>query len=93
MSKHLEYTSYPRDCPTMENLERQLICPICLEMFTKPVVILPCQHNLCRKCANDIFQSFVFPLGMTDTCLCAIGYHGSAPVSRSVFGIWIPCKK
>uniref|UniRef100_A0A8C5WN85 Uncharacterized protein n=1 Tax=Laticauda laticaudata TaxID=8630 RepID=A0A8C5WN85_LATLA len=44
------------DCPTMENLERQLICPICLEMFTKPVVILPCQHNLCRKCANDIFQ-------------------------------------
>lgn len=40
----------------MENLEKQLICPICLEMFTKPVVILPCQHNLCRKCANDIFQ-------------------------------------
>lgn len=40
----------------MENLEKQLICPICLEMFTKPVVILPCQHNLCRKCANDVFQ-------------------------------------
>uniref|UniRef100_A0A8C1JSV4 Tripartite motif-containing protein 54 n=2 Tax=Cyprinus carpio TaxID=7962 RepID=A0A8C1JSV4_CYPCA len=42
---------------TMESLERQLICPICLEIFTKPVVILPCQHNLCRKCANDIFQA------------------------------------
>ncbi|XP_068998396.1 E3 ubiquitin-protein ligase TRIM63-like [Embiotoca jacksoni] len=41
----------------MDTLEKQLICPICLEMFTKPVVILPCQHNLCRKCANDIFQS------------------------------------
>ncbi|KAF7657381.1 hypothetical protein LDENG_00028190 [Lucifuga dentata] len=41
---------------TMENLEKQLICPVCLEMFSKPVVILPCQHNLCRKCANDIFQ-------------------------------------
>ncbi|XP_052403590.1 E3 ubiquitin-protein ligase TRIM63 isoform X3 [Carassius gibelio] len=41
----------------MESLERQLICPICLEIFTKPVVILPCQHNLCRKCANDIFQA------------------------------------
>ncbi|XP_068073216.1 tripartite motif-containing protein 55b isoform X1 [Danio rerio] len=41
----------------MDSLEKQLICPICLEMFTKPVVILPCQHNLCRKCANDIFQS------------------------------------
>ncbi|KAJ3611727.1 hypothetical protein NHX12_021741 [Muraenolepis orangiensis] len=34
---------------SMDDLEKQLICPICLEMFTKPVVILPCQHNLCRK--------------------------------------------
>ncbi|XP_051250419.1 E3 ubiquitin-protein ligase TRIM63 [Dicentrarchus labrax] len=41
----------------MDSLEKQLICPICLEMFTKPVVILPCQHNLCRKCANDVFQA------------------------------------
>ncbi|KAL2308094.1 hypothetical protein Nmel_001093, partial [Mimus melanotis] len=41
---------------SMESLEKQLICPICLEMFSKPVVILPCQHNLCRKCANDVFQ-------------------------------------
>ncbi|TFK05165.1 chondroitin sulfate N-acetylgalactosaminyltransferase 1 [Platysternon megacephalum] len=51
----MEYNSYRRDHP-IDSLERQLICPICLEMFTKPVVILPCQHNLCRKCANDIFQ-------------------------------------
>ncbi|KAL7840710.1 hypothetical protein AOLI_G00260330 [Acnodon oligacanthus] len=43
--------------PIMDSLEKQLICPICLELFTKPVVILPCQHNLCRKCANDIFQA------------------------------------
>ncbi|XP_030623338.1 tripartite motif-containing protein 55b [Chanos chanos] len=41
----------------MDVLEKQLICPICLEIFTKPVVILPCQHNLCRKCANDVFQA------------------------------------
>uniref|UniRef100_A0A8C6TEP9 Tripartite motif-containing protein 54 n=1 Tax=Neogobius melanostomus TaxID=47308 RepID=A0A8C6TEP9_9GOBI len=39
---------------TMDNLEKQLICPICLEMFTKPVVILPCQHNLCRKCSKPL---------------------------------------
>ncbi|XP_047710596.1 tripartite motif-containing protein 54 isoform X3 [Prionailurus viverrinus] len=45
------------DAHSMDNLEKQLICPICLEMFSKPVVILPCQHNLCRKCANDVFQS------------------------------------
>uniref|UniRef100_A0A8D0HSB7 Tripartite motif-containing protein 54 n=1 Tax=Sphenodon punctatus TaxID=8508 RepID=A0A8D0HSB7_SPHPU len=56
MSSHMDYSSYPRGGHTMDSLERQLICPICLEVFTKPVVILPCQHNLCRKCANDIFQ-------------------------------------
>ncbi|KAF7711292.1 E3 ubiquitin-protein ligase TRIM63a [Silurus meridionalis] len=41
----------------MESLEKQLSCPICLDMFTKPVVILPCQHNLCRGCANDLYDS------------------------------------
>ncbi|KAG2458408.1 TRI55 protein, partial [Polypterus senegalus] len=56
MSTSLDY-SFSKEKQTMDNLEKQLICPICLEMFTKPVVILPCQHNLCRKCANDIFQA------------------------------------
>uniref|UniRef100_A0A674ND43 Tripartite motif-containing protein 54 n=1 Tax=Takifugu rubripes TaxID=31033 RepID=A0A674ND43_TAKRU len=41
----------------MESLEKQLVCPICLEMFSKPVVILPCQHNLCRKCASNPYLS------------------------------------
>ncbi|XP_028659416.1 tripartite motif-containing protein 55b isoform X2 [Erpetoichthys calabaricus] len=56
MSTSLDY-SFSKEKQTMDNLEKQLICPICLEMFTKPVVILPCQHNLCRKCANDVFQA------------------------------------
>ncbi|XP_075209494.1 E3 ubiquitin-protein ligase TRIM63 [Echeneis naucrates] len=46
-----------RPLGAMESLERQLSCPICLDMFTKPVVILPCQHNLCRGCASDLFES------------------------------------
>ncbi|XP_034035687.1 E3 ubiquitin-protein ligase TRIM63-like [Thalassophryne amazonica] len=41
----------------MDSLEKQLSCPICLDMFTKPVVILPCQHNLCRSCANNLYES------------------------------------
>ncbi|KAM6948659.1 tripartite motif-containing protein 55-like [Aplochiton taeniatus] len=57
MSVSLGYSPSSKQESTMESLEKQLICPICLEMFTKPVVILPCQHNLCRKCANDIFQA------------------------------------
>ncbi|KAL2096823.1 hypothetical protein ACEWY4_006030 [Coilia grayii] len=57
MSVSVQYNSSRKPMDTMETLEKQLICPICLEIFSKPVVILPCQHNLCRKCANDIFQA------------------------------------
>ncbi|OCT74781.1 tripartite motif-containing protein 55 [Xenopus laevis] len=57
MSTSLQYKTFSKEQQTMDNLEKQLICPICLEMFSKPVVILPCQHNLCRKCASDIFQA------------------------------------
>ncbi|KAK5879719.1 hypothetical protein CesoFtcFv8_022812 [Champsocephalus esox] len=59
----------------MENLEKQLICPVCLEMFSKPVVILPCQHNLCRKCANDMFQSSN-PLWQQEVLLDRHGVYG-----------------
>ncbi|XP_072323753.1 tripartite motif-containing protein 55a isoform X2 [Scyliorhinus torazame] len=57
MTTSMDYNLLTNDRQTMDNLEKQLICPICLEMFSKPVVILPCQHNLCRKCANDMFQA------------------------------------
>ncbi|KAK1876227.1 E3 ubiquitin-protein ligase TRIM63 [Dissostichus eleginoides] len=53
----MDIVSAVRSGSAMESLEQQLSCPICLEMFTKPVVILPCQHNLCRGCANDLFES------------------------------------
>ncbi|XP_069777465.1 tripartite motif-containing protein 54-like isoform X5 [Narcine bancroftii] len=57
MTTSMDYNLLSNDRQTMDNLEKQLICPICLELFSKPVVILPCQHNLCRKCANDMFQA------------------------------------
>ncbi|GCC28247.1 tripartite motif-containing protein 55a isoform X2 [Chiloscyllium punctatum] len=57
MTTSMDYNLLAKDRQTMDNLEKQLICPICLEMFSKPVVILPCQHNLCRKCASDMFQA------------------------------------
>ncbi|XP_051508620.1 E3 ubiquitin-protein ligase TRIM36-like isoform X2 [Myxocyprinus asiaticus] len=37
----------------MKNIERELICPICKELFTHPL-ILPCQHSVCHKCVKDV---------------------------------------
>ncbi|XP_072223998.1 tripartite motif-containing protein 54-like isoform X2 [Leuresthes tenuis] len=51
----------------LATLEKQLMCPICLEIFNKPVVILPCQHNLCRKCANELYQPSLFQARTTMT--------------------------
>ncbi|KAF5903434.1 tripartite motif-containing protein 54-like isoform X3 [Clarias magur] len=55
MSLPLDLSSFHKD-ESLGTLEKQLICPICLDVFSKPVVILPCQHNLCRKCANELYQ-------------------------------------
>ncbi|XP_034445708.1 LOW QUALITY PROTEIN: E3 ubiquitin-protein ligase TRIM63-like [Hippoglossus hippoglossus] len=46
---------------------KQLICPICLELFNKPVVILPCQHNRVQKCANELYQPSLFQARTTMT--------------------------
>eukprot|EP00058_Branchiostoma_floridae_P011040 XP_002596528.1 hypothetical protein BRAFLDRAFT_267685 [Branchiostoma floridae] len=34
-------------------MERELQCPACSELFTQPLV-LPCQHNICHRCAKAI---------------------------------------
>ena len=52
----------------LATLEKQLMCPICLEIFNKPVVILPCQHNLCRKCANELYQVCFIKCVCTQAC-------------------------
>jgi hypothetical protein len=39
----------------MEAVEDELRCPVCLELFTCPI-ILPCSHILCRTpCAERLF--------------------------------------
>ncbi|KAA0714518.1 E3 ubiquitin-protein ligase TRIM36 [Triplophysa tibetana] len=39
----------------MKSIERELICPICKELFTHPL-ILPCQHSVCHKCVKDLLM-------------------------------------
>ncbi|KAL2091707.1 hypothetical protein ACEWY4_011505 [Coilia grayii] len=41
-----------KDVP-IKNIERELICPICKELFTHPL-ILPCQHSVCHKCVKEL---------------------------------------
>uniref|UniRef100_A0A3P8Q880 RING-type E3 ubiquitin transferase n=1 Tax=Astatotilapia calliptera TaxID=8154 RepID=A0A3P8Q880_ASTCA len=35
--------------------KRELICPICKELFTHPL-ILPCQHSVCHKCVKELLM-------------------------------------
>uniref|UniRef100_UPI003D77A893 E3 ubiquitin-protein ligase TRIM36 isoform 1 n=1 Tax=Danio rerio TaxID=7955 RepID=UPI003D77A893 len=37
----------------MKSIERELICPICKELFTHPL-ILPCQHSICHRCVKEL---------------------------------------
>ncbi|XP_041429786.1 tripartite motif-containing protein 46 isoform X2 [Xenopus laevis] len=38
---------------SMKNMERELLCPVCKEMYKHPL-ILPCKHNVCQVCASEI---------------------------------------
>ncbi|XP_063820216.1 E3 ubiquitin-protein ligase TRIM36 isoform X1 [Pseudophryne corroboree] len=37
----------------IKNIERELICPSCKELYTHPL-ILPCQHSICHKCVKEL---------------------------------------
>ncbi|XP_041953176.1 tripartite motif containing 101 isoform X1 [Alosa sapidissima] len=86
MSLPLDLGPYHRD-QAMSTLERQLICPICLEVFTKPVVILPCQHNLCRKCANELYQPSLFQVGTGGRFRCPSCRHEVVLDRHGVYGL------
>ncbi|XP_009330857.1 PREDICTED: tripartite motif-containing protein 54-like [Pygoscelis adeliae] len=40
----------------METLRQTLSCPVCLELFTPPVLVLSCAHNFCKQCLEKILQ-------------------------------------
>ncbi|XP_058846952.1 tripartite motif-containing protein 54-like isoform X1 [Acipenser ruthenus] len=82
----MEYSSFHGD-QAMDSLERQLICPVCLELLTRPVVILPCQHNLCRKCANDTFQTRGTLVGTGGRFRCPTCCHEVVLDRHGVYGL------
>ncbi|XP_074054462.1 tripartite motif-containing protein 54-like isoform X1 [Macrotis lagotis] len=38
----------------MEALGKVLSCPVCLDLFTPPVLVLSCSHNFCKQCLEQI---------------------------------------
>ncbi|XP_014455419.1 zinc finger protein RFP-like isoform X1 [Alligator mississippiensis] len=38
------------------NLENEVTCPICLEFFKDPVMILGCGHNFCQTCITQYLE-------------------------------------
>ncbi|KAI4880936.1 hypothetical protein NFI96_015162 [Prochilodus magdalenae] len=95
MSVPLDMSSFYKDA-SLDTLEKQLTCPICLEVFTKPVVILPCQHNLCRKCANELYrnnilskrlQPSLFQVGIGGRFRCPSCRHEVVLDRHGVYGL------
>uniref|UniRef100_A0A670YC45 RING-type domain-containing protein n=1 Tax=Pseudonaja textilis TaxID=8673 RepID=A0A670YC45_PSETE len=59
----------------MEALVQVLSCPVCLELFTPPVLVLSCAHNFCKKCLEKIL--------ILQNCSHVNG-HFSCPMCRKV---------
>jgi len=70
-----------------EQIERLLSCSICLEVYTKPVVILPCQHNLCRKCANDCYTNRGTTMGTSGRFRCPTCRYEVVMDRHGVYGL------
>ncbi|NXJ84492.1 TRI46 protein, partial [Trogon melanurus] len=44
---------------SMKNMERELVCPVCKEMYKQPLA-LPCAHNVCHVCASEVLLQHGF---------------------------------
>lgn len=61
--------------PSVASLEDQLRCPVCLEVFTEPLM-LECGHSYCRSCVRsmDLDQ-----LGQLHCPVCRCSVDGLSP--------------
>ncbi|XP_076137887.1 E3 ubiquitin-protein ligase TRIM50-like [Alosa pseudoharengus] len=61
--------------PSMASLEDQLRCPVCLEVFTEPLM-LECGHSYCRSCVRSMDLD---PLGQLQCPVCRCSVDGLSP--------------
>uniref|UniRef100_H3AKH0 Tripartite motif containing 36 n=1 Tax=Latimeria chalumnae TaxID=7897 RepID=H3AKH0_LATCH len=67
----------------IRNIERELICPVCKELFTHPL-ILPCQHSVCHKCVKELFLLY------HEDSVTEVGSESSNPGSPRSVGFGSP---
>ncbi|XP_017345672.1 E3 ubiquitin-protein ligase TRIM50 [Ictalurus punctatus] len=60
---------------SLESLEEQLRCPVCLEVFSEPLM-LQCGHSYCRGCVRSIDMD---PLGQLQCPVCRCAVDGDSP--------------
>ena len=65
----------------MEALSAVLSCPVCMELFTPPVLLLSCSHNFCKQCLELIL--------VCQNCTHVNGQF-CCPVCRKVREAWDP---
>ncbi|KYO19861.1 zinc finger protein RFP-like [Alligator mississippiensis] len=41
---------------SLQSLRDEVTCPVCLELFRDPVMILGCGHNFCRACITQCWE-------------------------------------
>uniref|UniRef100_A0AAY4EHN5 E3 ubiquitin-protein ligase TRIM50 n=1 Tax=Denticeps clupeoides TaxID=299321 RepID=A0AAY4EHN5_9TELE len=61
--------------PSLESLEEQLRCPVCLEVFSEPLM-LQCGHSYCRACVRSMTMD---PLGQLQCPVCRCSVDGDCP--------------
>ncbi|XP_035687565.1 E3 ubiquitin-protein ligase Midline-1-like [Branchiostoma floridae] len=55
----------------MEGLEDELTCPVCLELYTCPL-LLPCHHSLCRRCAEAFLETHPDKTAGAQAACCSV---------------------
>lgn len=60
---------------SLESLEEQLRCPVCLEVFSEPLM-LQCGHSYCRSCVRSLDMD---PLGQLQCPVCRCAVDGDRP--------------
>lgn len=60
---------------SLESLEEQLRCPVCLEVFSEPLM-LQCGHSYCRGCVRSMDMD---PLGQLLCPVCRCPVNGDSP--------------